>query len=168
MGDDQWDLVLVELPRRDDAFRGGQQREGVLVQAFVAQATIGRSDEAVLRRLAGRDVVPLDAGVLAPGQDPTTGQFGALSLTIISGLPQRSTIAASSRTTRLPDSDVSTTLDNAAAITDIRSTDQAPPVTDVTDGAQHYCFVTVVAVDVAVPPTGALTVADVTCVATAA
>jgi hypothetical protein len=52
--------------------------EQVLVQALVAQATIERFDEAVLLRLPRGDVVPLDAGVLTPGEDGMTGQFGAI------------------------------------------------------------------------------------------
>ncbi len=50
----------------------------MLVQALVAQATIERFHKAVLLRLARRDVVPLDPGVLALGEDGVTGQFGAI------------------------------------------------------------------------------------------
>ena len=50
----------------------------MLVQAFVAQATIERFHEAVLLRLAGRDVMPLDARVLISGEHGMAGQFGAV------------------------------------------------------------------------------------------
>jgi hypothetical protein len=50
----------------------------VLVQALVAQATIEALNEAVLLRLARSDVMPLDAGVLAPGENGVTGQFGSV------------------------------------------------------------------------------------------
>ncbi len=50
----------------------------MLVQALVAQATVKALDEAVLLRLARRDLMPLDPGVLAPGEDGVTGQFGAI------------------------------------------------------------------------------------------
>ena len=50
----------------------------MLVQTFVAEATIERFHEAVLLRLARRDVMPFDAGVLAPGEHGMTGQFGSV------------------------------------------------------------------------------------------
>ena len=49
----------------------------MLVQALVAQATIERFYKAVLLRFSGCDVMPLDPGVLAPGEDRMTGQLGA-------------------------------------------------------------------------------------------
>lgn len=60
--------VVVGLPCLDDPSRRSQRWEQVLVQALVAQA-IEVFDEAVLLRLTGRDVMPLDAGVLAPDED---------------------------------------------------------------------------------------------------
>ena len=70
--------VVVRPPCLDDPLRGSQRREQVLVQALVAQTTIETFDEAVLPRLVRRDVMPLDSGVLAPGKDGVTGQFGAI------------------------------------------------------------------------------------------
>jgi len=50
----------------------------VLVQALIAQATIERFYKAVLLWLAKRDVMPLDADVLASGEHGMTGQLGAV------------------------------------------------------------------------------------------
>ena len=55
-----------------------QRHEQRLVEAFVAQAAVEALDIAVLLRLAGRNVMPLDAGVLALGEHGMTGQFGAV------------------------------------------------------------------------------------------
>ena len=59
-------VVVVIAPcaqHRSGMAEGCEQR---LVQAFVAQATIKALDEAVLLRLARRDVIPLDLSVLRP------------------------------------------------------------------------------------------------------
>ena len=66
----------------------------MLIQAFVAQATNERFDESVPLRLAWRDIIPLDAGVLAPGQDGMTSQLSPFSLTTMHGSPRRSAMAA--------------------------------------------------------------------------
>ena len=70
--------VVVRPPCLDDPSRRSQRREQVLVQALVPQATIKAFDEAVLLRLTGRDVMPLDPVVLALGKDGVTGQLGAI------------------------------------------------------------------------------------------
>jgi hypothetical protein len=57
----------------------------VLVQALVAQATIERFYEAILLRLSRRDVMPLNAGVLAPGEDSMTGQLALASKSLENG-----------------------------------------------------------------------------------
>jgi hypothetical protein len=54
----------------------GEQR---LVQAFVPEPPVEAFHEAVLHRLSRRDVVPVDAPLLAPSQDRHTGQFGAVA-----------------------------------------------------------------------------------------
>jgi hypothetical protein len=43
--------------------------EQVLVQALVAQAAIEALEKAILRRLAGCDVMPFDLKLLLPSQD---------------------------------------------------------------------------------------------------
>ena len=70
--------VVVPLPCLDDPSRCSQRCEQVLVQALVAQATIERCHKAILLRLARGNVVPLDAGVLALGENSMTGQLGAI------------------------------------------------------------------------------------------
>ena len=72
------DGVVVGPPCLDDPSCCSQRWEQVFVQALVAQATIERFHKAILLRLAGRDVMPLDAGILAPGEHGMTGQFGAV------------------------------------------------------------------------------------------
>ena len=54
--------------------QGCEQR---LIQALVAQATIKALDVAVLLRLSGGDVVPLELPVLRPAQDRQAGQLNA-------------------------------------------------------------------------------------------
>lgn len=49
-----------------------------LVQQLVAQPTIEAFDENVLLRLARRNVVPIDPGLLRPAQDRHTGEIGAV------------------------------------------------------------------------------------------
>jgi len=58
-------------PGFDDPVSLGEIGEQVLVKAFVAQPAVEQFDEAVLGRLAGRDVVPFDAMVLLPAEDDT-------------------------------------------------------------------------------------------------
>lgn len=70
--------IVVRPPCLDDPSRCSQRCEQVLVQALVAQATIERFHKAILLRLARGNVVSRDAGVLAPGEDGVTGQFGPI------------------------------------------------------------------------------------------
>lgn len=55
-------LVVVALPGRQHGAGMRQRAEQRLVQKLVAQAAVEALDEAVLLRLAGRDIVPADAG----------------------------------------------------------------------------------------------------------
>ena len=50
----------------------------MLVEAFVPQPAIEALDEAVLGRLTGCDVVPIDTVVLLPCKDRPRGQLGAV------------------------------------------------------------------------------------------
>ncbi len=70
--------IVVRPPCLDNPSCCSQRWEQVLVQTLVAQATIKAFNEAVLLRLARRDVVPLDLCVLAPRQHGVTGQLGAV------------------------------------------------------------------------------------------
>src|ERR1700759_775583 len=71
-------VVVVGPPCLDDPPRRSKRGEQMLVQTPVPEAPIKALDEAVLLRLAWRDVMPLDAGVLAPGEDRMAGQLGAI------------------------------------------------------------------------------------------
>ena len=70
--------VLVGSPLFNDATRGGEPSEEVLVEALVAEAAVQALDEAVLRRLSRRNVVPFDAPIFLPLQDRARGQLGAV------------------------------------------------------------------------------------------
>ena len=69
--------VVVDPPGFDDASGIIQPIEKMLIEALIAQATVEAFDEGVLGGLAGRDIVPLDLGVLDPFEDRVTGQCGA-------------------------------------------------------------------------------------------
>ena len=58
-----------------DLGEGGEQR---LVQEFVAQALIDRTDHRVLSGLSPSDVVRLDPGLVSPAQDRVAGELGAV------------------------------------------------------------------------------------------
>ena len=72
------DGVVVDPPGFDDPACLRERAEDVFVEAFVAQAAIEGLDEGILYRLAGRDVVPLDAGLFDPPQHGVAGQLGAV------------------------------------------------------------------------------------------
>ena len=80
--------VVVDLPCFDDPSRVGQAAEQMLVEAFVAQAAIEGFDEAVLGRLAGRDVTPLTRWSCCQASDAREVSSVPLSLTIMQGLPR--------------------------------------------------------------------------------
>ena len=74
-----WSLgVVVDPPCFDDPSGLAKVREQVLVEAFVAQPAVERLDEAVLRRLAGSDVMPFHIAILLPSEDGARGQLGAV------------------------------------------------------------------------------------------
>ena len=67
---------IVVVPPAGDAAAGvAEALEDLLVQKLVAQPTVEALHEAVLLRLARRDVVPFDALLLLPAQDRPTGQL---------------------------------------------------------------------------------------------
>ncbi len=68
-------MVVVVLPEADLLPGISQAREQHLVEELVAEAAVEALDEAVLHRLARRDVVPVDASPLAPGEDCHRGQL---------------------------------------------------------------------------------------------
>lgn len=70
--------VVVGPPCLDDSSGRSQRGKQVFVQTLVAQATIERFHKATQLRLPRGDVVPLDAGVLTPGEDGMTQQPATL------------------------------------------------------------------------------------------
>ena len=74
-----WAVVIVVVaPCRNQFLSLAQVREQVLVEAFVPQASVEALDEAVLHRLAGSDVMPIDLALLLPFQDGVGYQFRAV------------------------------------------------------------------------------------------
>src|SRR3954449_6974526 len=71
-------MVVVDPPSLDDLASSVQSAEQVLVEAFVAEATIEALDETILHRLSPSDVVPLDGVILLPLQDRSGGQLRAV------------------------------------------------------------------------------------------
>jgi len=64
-----WSLgIVVDPPSFDDSAGFSETGEQMFVKEFVAQSAIEGLDEAVLRRLARRDVVPFDAMFLLPAE----------------------------------------------------------------------------------------------------
>ena len=61
-------LVEVDAPCGDQIAGMAQAVEQMLIEAFVAHASIEALDEAILHRFARRDVVPIDFSVFLPFQ----------------------------------------------------------------------------------------------------
>ena len=61
-------MVIVMAPARQHLAGMSEAVEHLLIEAFIAQFSIEAFNEAVLLRLARRDVVPGDAGLVLPFQ----------------------------------------------------------------------------------------------------
>src|SRR5438477_12717096 len=72
------DGVVVEPPFGQSRSGMRERAEQRLVQQFVAQSAVEAFDERVLRRFGGRDVMPVDAGLLPPAQDRHARELGAI------------------------------------------------------------------------------------------
>jgi len=72
-------MVVVVAPGPDQMAGMAQVSKQVLVEALVHQTAVGALHEAVLHRLAGRDVVPLDLTLLLPFQDRFRGEIGPIA-----------------------------------------------------------------------------------------
>ena len=103
-------MVVIVAPEPQHQTGMAERHEQCLVEAFVAQAFVEAPDIAVLLRLAGRDIVPSTGrSCVRPRIARLVGSV-PLSLKIISGgLPLAAIRALSSRATREPDNEVSTT-----------------------------------------------------------
>lgn len=73
----QPDIVVIVAPEGQQAAGIGQTVEDLLVEAFVAQASVERLDVAVLLRFTGIDVVPFDIILVGAFQDRLSGELGA-------------------------------------------------------------------------------------------
>lgn len=71
-------VVVVVAPCRNQMAGMAQSREQVLVRAFVPQTAIEALDQAVLHRLARRDVMPFDLAFLLPFQHRVRVQLGSV------------------------------------------------------------------------------------------
>ncbi len=70
--------IVVGDPFGDLGSHVVEAEEQRLVQELVAHSAIEAFHEGVLDRLAGRDEVPVDGVVLAPGQHRIAGELGAV------------------------------------------------------------------------------------------
>ena len=71
--------VVVIAPVGQRSAGVDQRREQGFVKQFIAQPSVEAFDEGVLRRLAGRDVVPVEFAFLGEGQDRVRGELGAVA-----------------------------------------------------------------------------------------
>ena len=102
-------LIVVLLPSRDYCSGVRQCREEPFVKAFVPKAAVEAFDKSILCRLARRDIVPADAGLLSPFEYRYRGQLGAVVGDDRGGRPRRPIMTSNSRATRTPDREVSAT-----------------------------------------------------------
>ena len=72
------DIVVVVTPESELATGIGQAVKDLFVEAFVAQAAVEALDKAILLRLAGINVVPLDTIFGCPFQDGLAGKLGPI------------------------------------------------------------------------------------------
>src|SRR3977135_1709811 len=80
-------LVVIDAPGLDDAPCLDERAEHVLVEALVAQLAVEALHEAVLHRLARRDVVPVDPALCRPAQHGVRGQLRPVLAPDPRGLP---------------------------------------------------------------------------------
>ena len=71
--------VVVDPPGLEDPAGVLLAHEQMLVQALVTQPADEALGKAILHRLARRDVMPVNAALLLPGQDRVRGQLGAVA-----------------------------------------------------------------------------------------
>jgi hypothetical protein len=72
-------LRVVAPPGPQNGTSVGQRSEQRFVEQLVVQAAIKALDEPVLLRLAGRDVVLPDAGLVRPAKNGIRSQLGAVA-----------------------------------------------------------------------------------------
>ena len=103
-------LVVVDPPRFDLPPRIGQVLEPVRIQALIPKASVETLDVAVLYRLAGLDVDQRYAALLGPRDEAPAREFRTVVEPKPSGFPRSAMIRSKTRVTRMPDSEVSTSM----------------------------------------------------------
>ena len=68
-------MVIIVSPAPEDAAGVGECVEHFFIEAFIAALSVKAFNEAILLRLARRDIVPGDAGLILPFEDGATGQL---------------------------------------------------------------------------------------------
>ena len=108
--------VVVPPPVFNQKARLSQRAEEMLVRAFVPKPADEAFHKGILRRLAWRDVMPVDPGFLPPLENRMAGRLGAVVRTIRMGLPRQrdETSRSNSRATRTPYSEKSGTMARAS------------------------------------------------------
>ena len=81
--------VVVPPPVFNQKARLSQRAEEMLVRAFVPKPADEAFHKGILRRLAWRDVMPVDPGFLPPLENRMAGRLGAVVRTIRMGLPRQ-------------------------------------------------------------------------------
>jgi len=71
-------VVVVVTPEPQHRAGMAERHEQHLIKTLVTQAAVESLDVAVLLRLAGCDVVPVDWSLLRPSQDRQTDRLGAV------------------------------------------------------------------------------------------
>src|SRR5262249_38672978 len=69
------EVVVVVTPSAERLARMGEVIEDLFIKELVAQAPVEAFDEGVLRRFAGRDVMPANAVLVLPFEHRPTGEF---------------------------------------------------------------------------------------------
>ncbi len=80
------DVVVVVAPKGQRSARFAQAFKNLLVQALISQTAVERLDEAILLRLTGVDVMPIDVVIARPFQDGFAGKLSAVVTDYTSGL----------------------------------------------------------------------------------
>lgn len=72
------DIVVIVSPYRKPPPGVSEACEDGLVEEFIAQPSVEALDERILGRLAGRDVMPVDAGAVLPVEHGARCQFRSI------------------------------------------------------------------------------------------
>lgn len=99
--------IVVIHPTRNHGSRMGQIMEQGPIEKLIPHPAIESFHEAILHRLAWRNVVPFDSMLGTPALDRMEVSSAPLSDTIMPGFTHRSSNTVNSNATRRPDIEVS-------------------------------------------------------------